>query len=137
LHLGGDISGDTASERFGRSSNSAVFIETHSQTGQGMPTAMCGAVSHEDTENEDQNSTASSPRSIKGSLAFILDDRASKRKRSAASAQLEEADAPTATKRKRPSVSAHTISRLLAPVADENEARTATRTTTSLERKVP
>ncbi|GMF16406.1 unnamed protein product [Phytophthora lilii] len=94
---------------------------------------MCG---HEDAENEGQNSAASSPRSIKGSLAFILDDEASKRK--ASTAQLD-ATQPTAAKRSRTSFATNTISSLLTPTSSvdgENEARHATTTTAPLARKV-
>ncbi|KAF1783722.1 hypothetical protein GQ600_696 [Phytophthora cactorum] len=35
---------------------------------------MCGAVNREDAGSEGQSSAASSPRSIKGSLSFILDE---------------------------------------------------------------
>ncbi|POM62657.1 hypothetical protein PHPALM_28150 [Phytophthora palmivora] len=95
---------------------------------------MWGTINHENVENENQNSAASSPRSIKGSLSFILDGESPSGKRTAKSANLDETDEPT-TKLK---VSANTISTLLAPivsVVDENEARIATRTTTLMERK--
>ncbi|KAE8910120.1 hypothetical protein PF005_g17547 [Phytophthora fragariae] len=88
----------------------------------------------ENTENEGQNSAASSPRSIKGSLAFILDDEASTGKRSATTAQLDPIE-PTDAKLKRPSISAHTISSLLTPLDGENEARDASTPTAPVARK--
>ncbi|KAL4107049.1 hypothetical protein PRIC1_005084 [Phytophthora ramorum] len=99
---------------------------------------MYGAVNREDAENEGQNSAASSPHSIKGSLAFILDDEAQECKRSSASAQLAAANEPAATKHKQSSVAGSTISSLLAPITpveDENEARDATWTAPPLARK--
>ncbi|KAG6622876.1 putative WD repeat-containing protein [Phytophthora cinnamomi] len=95
---------------------------------------MCGV---EDTENEGQNSAASSPHSIKGSLAFILDDEDSTGKRSASTAQLDAVE-PADVKPKRPSITGHAISSLLTPtnsVDDENEARDATTPTAPLARK--
>ncbi|KAG3092725.1 hypothetical protein PI124_g16779 [Phytophthora idaei] len=92
---------------------------------------MCGAVNREDAGSEGQSSAASSPRSIKGSLSFILDE-APGGKRTASSAELDES---TATKCFRPSVPANSISSLLAPVVDENDVRNATRAATPLGRK--
>ncbi|KAL3657021.1 hypothetical protein V7S43_018069 [Phytophthora oleae] len=86
--------------------------------------------SHEDTASEGQDSAASSPRSIKGSLSFILGDEACTKR----SAELEVADLTT-VELLRPSGSATSISSLLAPITDENDARNATRAAAPLERK--
>ncbi|EGZ22830.1 hypothetical protein PHYSODRAFT_423431, partial [Phytophthora sojae] len=89
-------------------------------------------------ENEGQNSAASSPRSVKGSLAFILDDEASTGKRSASAALLD-ATEPTDAKPKRPSIIGRTISSLLTPtnsVGNESEARDTITPTASVARKV-
>ncbi|KAG7391447.1 hypothetical protein PHYPSEUDO_004982 [Phytophthora pseudosyringae] len=88
---------------------------------------MCGTASHEDAG---QNSVASSPCSIKGSLSFILGDSGKR------PAERDAREEPTAAKRTRPST--NSISSLLAPIAsavDENDARNATRAAAPLERK--
>ena len=98
---------------------------------------MCGTVN--DEGNEDQTSTVRSPQSIKNSLCFILDNEDSTSKRTITSGQRDGADESTVAKRKRPLVSANTISSLLAPAAsivDEKEIQDINVTTPPSERKV-
>ncbi|GMF40296.1 unnamed protein product [Phytophthora fragariaefolia] len=99
---------------------------------------MWGATIQESTENDGQSSAASSPRSIKGSLAFILDDDASNIKRSATAAQLNAIE-PANDKYTRPSITGHSICSLLTPTNssdDNNESRDTITPTAQLARKV-
>ncbi|RLN87786.1 hypothetical protein BBJ28_00008539 [Nothophytophthora sp. Chile5] len=107
---------------------------------------MCGAASHEDSENESKNPGVSSPLSRKSSLAFILDDEptpASKRKVGAAQLGRPETS-PAATKRKvtsrgsqqKQKAKREPATPVAASDAEQEESRDAARTTPSVNRKV-